>query len=723
MYIESIHITAFAALQGYTLTLSDGLNVLKGRNESGKSTVAEFIRFVLYGFDGKVDRERYTGFSSSSAEGSLILCDKDKRYRVERKVAGTKEVCGVYDLDTGSRLFEGQVPGEALLGVPAGLFVSTAFVGQTAGSRIDGRATSEAVENLLFSGDEGISVKKALKRLDDARVALLHKNRKGGRIWDLENEISAQKVLLAEATDGNAEILSLESSIAELKRKLADEERDFAELEARLEDFKIMELRRQNQKLAELADAFHEATSLAVTHKETYTRNGFFPDGEYLESLKNCGGEIGRRDARVKEIEADLQKLNLQIEKARTEKEELDREEERKKALLSAKRGTALAAAVLCCILFLCAALGTALMFMTAKEGAGTVFAIVTVLLMGGMVGGFVLVSRYAAAMRDMVHIIGNREDIFKDRLERIGKELSAAREERSKYKRMLDDLCGKWNLIPTAKALNELAWVIQEERRVTFGQEKARLAYVQMKTEVEAQQRASELEDDGREISIPEDFQPKEAVRKRDLLKELIRSKREHCQRFEVRLAQLTATAVPPSAISERITALEYERDTLKSKYDAYVLASEKLAEAGETVRASISPKLSQAAGALMDTVTDGKYAELGVDGAFAMTFRPETENGGRMTQDERFMSAGTSDAAYISLRMALAELIGKSESALPLIFDESFARLDDQRLANLLKLLSVGGRQCLLFTSCGREAGILKGLGLPHVTLSLNR
>ena len=48
------------------------------------------------------------------------------------------------------------------------------------GSRIDGRSVSEAVENLLFSADEGISVKKALKRLDDARVTLLHKNKKGG---------------------------------------------------------------------------------------------------------------------------------------------------------------------------------------------------------------------------------------------------------------------------------------------------------------------------------------------------------------------------------------------------------------------------------------------------------------------------------------------------------------------------------------------------------------
>ncbi len=721
MYIESIQITAFAGLAGRSLSLNDGLNVLEGNNESGKSTVAEFIRFVLYGFNGKPDRERYTGFSASSAEGSLILREGDKRYRVERKAAGTKETCGIYDLDTGSLLHEGKVPGEVFFGVPAGLFVSTAFVGQTAGSRIDGRSVSEAVENLLFSADEGISVKKALKRLDDARVALLHKNKKGGRIRELEEEISSLRVKLAEATDGNAEILSLESSIASLDGKLAYEEAGLETLKAQLEDFKILELRRQNQKLADLETAFQTAAREAGDHRSAYTRHGFFPDGDYLDNLKSCGSEIVRCDGKVKEIEVELDKLNQQILRARTEKEALDREEEEQKARLAAKRGTALAVSVLCCVLFLCAALGTALLFITSKGVLVTVFAVAAMLLLGGMVGGFILAARYASAIRDMEHIIGNREDIFQDRLEQIGGRLAAARSERKHYKDMLDDLCGKWSIVPTAKALTELTRVIQEDRRLASQQEKARIAYVQMKTEVEAQSRAAELEDDGRSISLPETFNPKDAARRRDLLYEMIRSKRELRQRNEVRLAQLTATAISPSIISERITALEYERDEKKRKYEAYVLAYEKLNEAGETMRASVSPRLSASAGVLMDVVTDGKYSEIGVDGSLAMTFRPETENGGRMTQDERFMSAGTADAAYISLRLALAGLIAKDGGRLPLIFDESFARLDDERLGNMLTLLAEGKSQCLIFTSCGRETERLTALSIPHTVHSL--
>ncbi len=721
MYIESIQITAFAGLRGRAIDLSDGLNVLQGRNEAGKSTVAEFIRFVLYGFDGKADRERYTGFDASSAEGSLILREGDKRYRVERKSSGTKETCGIYDLDTGSRLHEGQTPGEVFFGIPSALFASTAFVGQMGGSRINGRSTAEAVDNLLFAADEGINVKKALKRLDEARIALLHKNKKGGRIFELETRLSELRVKLASATEDNAELLGLESSIADLRRKLDYEEKSLEILTAQIEDFRILELRRRAKRLADLEEAYRAAAREADEHRTAYERDGFFPDAAYLESLKSCGSEINRCDLRVKEIESDLDKLNLQILKSREEKEKTDREEERKKASLSAKRGVALAVAILCCLLFLGAALGTAMTFMMAKETAGTVLAVLTVLLLSGMIGGFVLVSRYSAAMRDMEHIIGNREDIFQDRLERIGVDLAEARGERAKYKKVLDDLCGKWRLIPTPKALNELAWVITEERRLAGQQEKARIAYVQMKTEAEAQSRVSELEDDGRALSLPETFDIKEAVRKRDLTANMIRQKNDILHKNELRFAELSATAVSPSAISETITAMEFERDELTKKYEAYVLASEKLTAAGARMRDSVSPRLAASAGALMGAVTEGKYDELGVDGALSMTFRPETENGGRMTRSETYMSAGTADAAYVSLRLALLSLICGDKRP-PMIFDESFARFDDGRLSQMLKQLDRNGGQILLLSSCGREGELLDRIGIAYRAVSLD-
>jgi hypothetical protein len=376
---------------------------------------------------------------------------------------------------------------------------------------------------------------------------------------------------------------------------------------------------------------------------------------------------------------------------------------------------------VLCCLLFLGSALGTAIFFMTAKGNLGTFLAVATILLLGVMIGAFVLVSRYSAALHEREHPVGNREDIFLDRLERIGADLTAARNERMRHKETLDALCGKWRLIPTAAGLTELKQVLLDAQTLATRQERARMAYVQMKTEAEAQSRAAEVEDDGRALDVPEDFDVRDGVRRVDLMDNMIRSKNEILHRNEVRLAELNATAVAPAGIYEKMTALEYERDLLQKKHDAYLMAAEKLTAAGENLRASVFPRLSASAGALMGAVTDGKYEEIGVDNALAMTFRPETDNGGRLTCDERYMSAGTSDAAYVSLRLALAALVGR-DGVPPMIFDESFARMDDTRLGNMMRLLWTGGGQILVFTSCHREANALKTLGLPYHAVSLD-
>ena len=43
MKIKKIYISAFGGLKDFTLELNDGLNVVYGNNEDGKSTVAAFI--------------------------------------------------------------------------------------------------------------------------------------------------------------------------------------------------------------------------------------------------------------------------------------------------------------------------------------------------------------------------------------------------------------------------------------------------------------------------------------------------------------------------------------------------------------------------------------------------------------------------------------------------------------------------------------------------------
>ena len=134
-----------------------------------------------------------------------------------------------------------------------------------------------------------------------------------------------------------------------------------------------------------------------------------------------------------------------------------------------------------------------------------------------------------------------------------------------------------------------------------------------------------------------------------------------------------------------------------------ALQLAGRELNAAGEGLSRGLTPRLAARAGELMSLATDGRYAALGVTDGLEMEI---TSDLGTWPADH--LSAGTLDAAYLSLRLSLAELLFRQNTP-PLIFDESFARMDDRRLAavfTLLKDYAAQGRQVILLTSQKREA-----------------
>ena len=61
MKIERIRIESFGRLSDFELNLSQGINILEGPNESGKSTIAAFIRFIFYGLSAKAEGVFYPG--------------------------------------------------------------------------------------------------------------------------------------------------------------------------------------------------------------------------------------------------------------------------------------------------------------------------------------------------------------------------------------------------------------------------------------------------------------------------------------------------------------------------------------------------------------------------------------------------------------------------------------------------------------------------------------
>ena len=90
MKILSCYIENFGGLSKVKFNFQDGLNIYNKPNGYGKTTLAEFIRAMFYGFTGKGrdiesnDRKRYYPWNNGKFGGNLVFENKDKRYRIER---------------------------------------------------------------------------------------------------------------------------------------------------------------------------------------------------------------------------------------------------------------------------------------------------------------------------------------------------------------------------------------------------------------------------------------------------------------------------------------------------------------------------------------------------------------------------------------------------------------------------------------------------------------
>jgi uncharacterized protein YhaN len=83
MIIEKLHIDSFGGLHDFTLELSSGINIIEGPNEAGKTTIASFCAFILFGFE-KSERTLRISLDDSAAGGYLEVNTGEKRYRIEQ---------------------------------------------------------------------------------------------------------------------------------------------------------------------------------------------------------------------------------------------------------------------------------------------------------------------------------------------------------------------------------------------------------------------------------------------------------------------------------------------------------------------------------------------------------------------------------------------------------------------------------------------------------------
>ena len=324
MTFETAYIKSFGKLTNLSLSLAEGVNIIEGDNESGKSTICEFIRFIFYGLPSKIgEKLRFISWDTSLASGYLVINDNGNRYRIEREVVcatsaegkhSFREKCAIYDAETNLICVKGQTPGDVFFGGAASVFESTVYIRQTVNTKIGGSALGEEAENILFSGNESINTGKAMAKLESARVFLLHKNHRGGKIAELETERDAVDKKLESAKKAGGDIIYLEGTNSQIGEKKKESEGRLVALRAELDEYerytvKKAYLRRKAEK-ARLTETEENIEKLKAPKEHGGLH---IADSAYIAKLEKKQNELELAMSRYADAEKELADANAKI--------------------------------------------------------------------------------------------------------------------------------------------------------------------------------------------------------------------------------------------------------------------------------------------------------------------------------------------------------------------------------------------------------------------------
>ena len=237
----------FGCLEGKSLELEPGLNIIRQPNESGKSTWCAFIRAMLYGIDTSErqkagflpDKLRYAPWSGAPMSGSMELEYGGREITLTRSTrtasAPMREFKAVY---TGTAEpvpgLTGATAGETLVGAGREVFRRSAFIGQGEAAVTGSAELERRIAAVVSTGEEGTSCSEALSRLKSWQNRRRSRSRMGA-LPELESALADQERQLdrVSAASERRECLLAELDRAEAEAKAQTEAEARARAEAR----------------------------------------------------------------------------------------------------------------------------------------------------------------------------------------------------------------------------------------------------------------------------------------------------------------------------------------------------------------------------------------------------------------------------------------------------------------------------------------------------------
>lgn len=699
MKIKNIKVNAYGNIENKDINLEEGINIIHGANESGKSTLLNYIISIFYGIsrnkDGKVlsDYEKYKPWNSNEFSGRISYkLENGEKYEIFRdfnkknpKIYNDKleDISDRFETDKkdGSKFFIEQ------MGIDKQMYLSTVVSTQEE-VRLDEKNQNmliQKIANLAGTGEDNVSYKKALIKLQEK----------------IRDEIGTNKTSQKPINIIEKEIVEINNKIVETEKYRSRKYEIDAEKEQILSELKKLE--QQKQILQELQNSMkseeetknrleirekNRKDNIAKINELTNQKNTINAESERVQSAKNHLQDI------IKGHKENIEKLNSEIEKIANEKEETQE-----------------------------------------KEKPSISFIVITVVLAIALICSIILIKNYIVSGILGVAIIANivfyvinknKQKVNKAKLrEKINQEKQYKREKLENQKQQIIA-----NVNTTEKELEK-----QEEEEKQVNSELSMLKGQIILLEKNNEKITEEIEQDNKAIKEESNKNKQQIIEKykdkniNDLLyindyqnyiskiEETINNNRIRIKGLEIEYNTIVPQLDEMVVLEEKREADKEKLAELREKESIINIAIENLMDAYEEMKTTITPKFTKNLSESIQKISSNKYNKVTINDENGMIIE---NNRGEYVEAIK-LSTGTIDQLYLALRLSMIDELSKEN--LPIILDESFAYSDNNRLKNMLQYLTsdLNNHQTIIFTCTDREQKMLEEMNIPYNVVEL--
>jgi len=728
----------FGKLQGNTLELSEGFNIIQAPNETGKSTWCAFLIAMLYGINSRerdragfiADKNRYAPWGGASmsgrldcrtSAGDLSLIRTTRRQTspmgdFQAVYAGTKEP--VPDLTS-------QNCGEQLLGISREVFERSAFIRQAGLAISQDSGLERRIAALITSGEEDTSYTEAADLLKKQLNRRRHN--KTGLIPALETE-------LTEILRQLNEVQTLERQLASARSQTVELEAQEAALAAELDAHEYWEAQQARQRLIAARNAALEAEHTAAGLRRRIEEERI-PENDTIGRLRGAivNLETVRKAVEKARVERDAaMKAVLRAEAAVNESpfagqtvDSAQKEASAPPTPSNWKKWPGL----------LVITAGTLASFVpfyaVGVRLTGSLWqkpACIGVLAAGLFVTHFLawhlrrramqsalqtmLIKRFGTADPKEIRATadayaescGSRETSQADANAKSAAAEALAASLTSNEQGILLEVR---RFAPAAFDISAADQLLRgcAARRKELAEAERTARELQMRYQV-LEQQAPKLADPSAEPAEPPVRSRPAVVSQLEEVRGALAAARSSTDRLTGQLQALGN----PEILRSQAERLTEQKTALEAEYASICLAIESLDSANAILQNRFSPELGRRAAEIFSQLTDHRYGGVVLDRTLHLAAEL---TGDGIYRDAALLSAGTADQLYLAVRLAICDLVLPADSQVPIILDDALANFDGKRCAAALQWLKAAARQrqILLFTCHSREADFLLG------------